>query len=162
MNAQPPSARELPLRIVVVAPLPGVVFQLQKGRADLVPPVETTDDRLAFELTVRVTPGKGGAPNFLGPFAQGPPASRFVYVNSGTLAGQGGSCWTRRAKVPLTAITWELIEQALAAPESLLKARIPGVAKDGGPVCATVRLLDGGWAVCPRGPVHAGSGQSVR
>ncbi len=38
-----------------------------------------------------------GLPNFLGPFVQGPPVGLFVYVNSGTLAGQSDSCWTRRS-----------------------------------------------------------------
>jgi hypothetical protein len=49
--------------------------------------------------------------------------------------------------VPLSGITWPLIEEALAAPDAVLEARIAGVARDGGPVCATVPLLDGGWHI---------------
>jgi hypothetical protein len=145
LNAQPPSGRELPLRIVLVHPPTGVVFQLQRGRTDLVPPIEATGDLLGFELTVRVAPGEGGAPNFLGPFAQGPSAGRFVYVNSGDYGRAGGAYWARRAKVPLTSITWARIEQAFAAPDLLLETRISGAAGDDAPGCATVRLLDGGW-----------------
>jgi Family of unknown function (DUF5990) len=68
--------------------------------------------RSAFDFTVRLgAPQADGRPNFLGPFAQGSPRDRFVYVNAGTRAGQSNSRWDRRAKVPLGQITWELIEE---------------------------------------------------
>jgi hypothetical protein len=44
-------------------------------------------------------------------------------------------------------ITWELIDEALSKLSAVLEARIAGTAGDGGPACATVRLLDGGWKV---------------
>ena len=65
---------------------------------------------MTFELEVRVGTRSDGQPNFLGPFAQGPPADRFVYINSGTLAGQAESEWTRRAKVPLMRDGWRLAD----------------------------------------------------
>lgn len=143
--------RELPLRITVLRPPPDVVFRLQRGRTDLVAPTRATEDEITFDLSVRVgARSPGGEPNFLGPFAQGRPADRFVYVNSGTYAGQADSCWSRRAKVPLSGITRELIDDALATPDGCLEARIEGTAKDGGPVCASVRPLDGGWKVVDR------------
>jgi hypothetical protein len=37
--------------------------------------------------------------------------------------------------------------EALATPGAVIEARIAGTAKDGGPACATVGLLDGGWRV---------------
>jgi hypothetical protein len=138
---------ELPFRITVIAPPPGVTFCLQRGKGVLVPPTHAAKEYLSFDFTLRVGTGKDGRPNFLGPFAQGPPASRFVYVNSGTLAGQADSCWTRRAKVPLTGIGWRLIERALAGTDTILETHIEGKAKDGGPACATVRLLDDGWRI---------------
>jgi len=138
--------RELPLRITVVHPPGGVVFRLQRGRDELVPPSHTSDEHLSFDFTLRVS-DRNGMPNFRGPLAQGTPASRFVYVNSGTLAGQAESCWTRRAKVHLADITWELIEQALSRPGTILEACIAGTAGDGGPACATVPLLEGGWRI---------------
>lgn len=144
--------RELPLRITVLDPPAGVTFRLQRGKGqdDLVPPSRVTDDRLEFDFTVRASPGlKDGRPNLLGPFTQGSPADRFVYINSGTLAGQAGSCWTRRAKVKLTGISGEMIEPLLSGTEAILEARIAGTAKDGGPCCATVPLLDGGWKIVP-------------
>jgi hypothetical protein len=70
-----------------------------------------------------------------------------VYITSGTLAGQADSCWTRKAKVHLSGITWKLIEQVLSTPDSTLEARIAGMAGDGGPACATVPLLENGWRI---------------
>jgi hypothetical protein len=140
--------REIPLRITLIHPPRDVVFCLQRGKEEIVSPVRATGDDLSFELSLRVRDGRAdGLPNFLGPFTQGPPAGRFVYVNSGTSAGEAGSCWTRRAKVPLSGITWPLIEAALAAPDAVLEARIAGIARDGGPACATVPLLEGGWHI---------------
>ncbi len=147
---------ELPLRITVVHPPEGVTFQMQRGqggKADLVPPVQASGNRLSFDFALRVADDRpNGQPNFLGPFAQGPPDRRFVYVNSGTLAGQAGSCWTRRAKVHLSGITQQMIEQVLSDPETVLEARIWGLAKDGGPACATVPILDDGWQISRRAP----------
>jgi hypothetical protein len=140
--------RVLPLRIVVLRPPAGVAFAVQRGRHELLPPASASDAELVFELDVRVAPrGEGGAPNFLGPCTQGPPADRFVYVNSGTSAGQPGSRWTRRAKVRIAGIGWDLVDEALETPGAVLEARIQGTGRDGGPCCATVRLLDDGWRV---------------
>jgi hypothetical protein len=131
---------ELTLRIRVVDPPPGVRFQVQRGRAELVPPARETSRGLCFDLAVRVAQRPTGEPNFLGPFAQGPPDARFVYVNSGTLAGQADSCWSRRAKVPLTGITWPQVRQADASRVAL-ETTMPGTGTDGGPTCATVKQI---------------------
>jgi hypothetical protein len=135
--------REIPLRITLIHPPRGVVFCLQRGKTEIVSPVRSTGDDLSFDFTVRVRDGReDGLPNFLGPFTQGPPTGRFVYVNSGTSAGEVGSPWTRRAKIHLSSISWALIEEALAAPDAVLEARIAGMGRDGGPACATVPLLE--------------------
>ena len=93
---------------------------------------------------MRVRDDRSDVLNFLGPFAQGPVGGRFVYVNSGTLGGQPDSGWTRRAKVPLGGIAWSLIQKAAG---SIIEVRIAGTARDGGPACATVPLLGGGWKI---------------
>ncbi|HEX6899198.1 MAG TPA: DUF5990 family protein [Thermoanaerobaculia bacterium] len=147
--------RELPLRIIVVQPPEGVTFQMQRGqggKVDLVPPTHASQDSQSFDFALRVGERPNGQPNFLGPFVQGPQDGRFVYINSGTLAGQADSCWTRRAKVHLSGITRQMIEQALADPDAILEARIWGLAKDGGPACATVPILDGGWQISRKNP----------
>jgi Family of unknown function (DUF5990) len=138
---------DLLLRIILVSPPPGVRFCLQRGRDELVSSVDSTGDDIAFDLSVRVKDADAATPRLLGPFTQGPPDARFVYICSGMSAGQAGSCWSRRAKVSLTTITRALIRQSQSRPGSRLQARIPGTAKDGGPSCATVPLLDGGWEV---------------
>ena len=139
--------RELPLRIVVLRPPQGVAFAVQRGRSELLPPSRASDEAVVFDLGVRVAHGKAGAPNLLGPFAQGTPADRFIYVNSGTSAGQLGSPWTRRAKVRTSGIDWSLVEETLATPGAVLEACIEGTGKDGSPCCASVKLVGGGWTV---------------
>jgi hypothetical protein len=140
--------RVLPLRIVVLRPPAGVTFAVQRGRHELLPPSSASDAEVVFELSVRVAPrGEGGAPNFLGPYAQGSRADRFLYVNAGTSAGQPGSCWTRRAKIKTAGIGWDLVEETLATPGAVLEARVRGTGRDGGPCCATVPLLEGGWRI---------------
>ena len=141
--------REIRLRITLVQPPQGVTFALQKGKTEIVSAARSAGADLAFEFTLRVKERPDGGPNFLGAFAQGTPDVRFVYVNVGTCAGQAGSPWTRRVKVQLGTIGWPLVEAALADPEAVLAVRIAGTAKDGGPACATVPLLDGGWRLAP-------------
>jgi hypothetical protein len=142
--------RELPLRITLVRPPPGVTFAVQRGRADLLPPSRSGAGEISFDLAVRVAARPDGSPNFLGPFAQGTPADRFVYVNSGRQAGQADSCWDRRAKVRLGGIGWPLVERVLSDPGAVLEARILGGSNDRGPCCASVPLLDGGWRLATR------------
>ena len=139
---------ELPIRITLIQIPVGVAFRIQRGKVDLVAPTQVDDDSLSFEFTVRVgAPQANGAPNFLGPFTQGTPAERFVYVNSGTLAGQADSVWTGRAKVKLAGITQAMIEETVATSGAVIEARIHGKAKDGGPAAASVPLLDDGWKI---------------
>jgi hypothetical protein len=84
--------RELMLRIIVEKPPAGVDFGLQKGRGSDYETSQkqrsgTTD--LCFEFSIRVRPGnKGTTPTLLGPFVQGPPSARFVYLDIGSYAGQ--------------------------------------------------------------------------
>ena len=88
-----------------------------------------------------------GSPNFLGRFAQGPKDARFVYVNSGSYAGVSHSCWSRRAKVSLMSITREQIQKALG-DDAVIETTFPGVGKDGGPTCASVKGIE--WKVASR------------
>ena len=135
--------REITLRIVVERPPSGVYFGLQKGSGsnyETVQTVESMSDDLQFEFNLRVRQGKDGHPNFLGPFVQGPPHERFVYLDIGTCAGQTNTPWSRRLKIPLRGITWELIAQTA---KSSLEARVVGTGKDGGPSCGTVKPFEG-------------------
>lgn len=139
------SDREIRLRVVLVDPPTGVVFALKRGKQEIVSPTMATGADLTFELTIRVRSEGDGSPNLLGPFVYGPRGDRHVGLLVGTLAGQTDSCWTRGIKIKLRTITWDLIRQLDAIPDSILETRIAGRAKDGGPACATVPLLGGGW-----------------
>ncbi len=139
--------RELPLRIVLEKPPRDVDFGLQKGRGNDYETIQKQRFKgkdLSFEFTVRIKrDNKTGAPNFLGSFVQGPAAERFIYIDIGTLAGQTETGWSRRLKVPLRGITWDMIDRVLADEESLLETRVPGTGKDGSPTCATVKPFPG-------------------
>jgi hypothetical protein len=137
----------LPLRIAVEQPVPGVALALQRGasgKASLVGPAHRSADALTFDFDVTLDGSiADGRPRLLGPFVQGPPTARFVYINVGASAGQIGSPWRRRAKVPLGAIDWQAIEAL--APGERLTAHIAGRGRDDTPACATVPILSPGW-----------------
>jgi hypothetical protein len=137
--------QEIPIRITVVRPLPGVAMQVQRGRDELLAPTEALDGSLSFDLPIAVDLS-AGTPNFLGKYAQGPKDARFVYVNSGTMAGQTFSCWTRRAKISLMTITAEQVNEVLASPGARLEISFSGTGSDGGPTCASVKTTSG-WKV---------------
>ena len=137
--------RELRLRIVLEQPPEGVDFGLQKGRGSIFETVQkqrSGGDDLQFEFSVQVKMLQT-TPSFSGPFVQGPPGGRFVYLDIGTYAGQADSCWSRRLKIPLAGITTRMIDAG-----GVIEARVPGTGRDGGPSCATVKDFDG-WQVRP-------------
>lgn len=139
---------EIPIRLTVIDPPVGVMFAVQRGRSELHQATPSTGSTISFDFTVRARPtANPNALNLLGPYAQGPPTARFVYVNSGTYAGEPASCWSRRAKVPLSGITPELMRKLAGSPGARLEARIAGTGRDGGPACASVALLDQGWRI---------------
>lgn len=106
-----------------------------------------------FECDVRVRPNaRTASPNFLGDFVHGKPDERFLYLSwrpKGCGLGQPASsptCWTRRMKIHLRTITWPQIEEATQS-KRVLEATVEGTGKDGGPSCASVPLLGGGWTI---------------
>jgi len=141
---------DLPIRLVLVSPPTGIDYGVQHGGgADYETRFlqQAKDGDVIFDFSLIVSDNrKDGLPNFKGPFAQGPPMSRFIYIDVGTYAGQKDTPWSRRMKIPLQGITWALINQVVSKPGHALLARIPGTGTDGGPSCATVQLL-GNWQV---------------
>ena len=120
---------------------------MQRGRDELVLPVTRSASAATFELVLDTRTQSDGSTTLRGPEVQGKPGARFVYINSGTYAGQSDSPWGRRAKVSLTGLSDEMLASALARPGSVIQATIDGHGRDGGPAAATVPLLDGGWHV---------------
>lgn len=149
MSKSKPS-QSVRMRILVVDPPSGVRFAVQRGRSDLHEPLAEQQGVIQFEFSLRLgSPLPDGSVNFVGEFAQGPSSDRFVYLNSGTLAGQADSRWTRRAKLKLAAIPREVVEAALSTSEGIIEARVLGTMDDGGPVCASVKPHAVVWSAVP-------------
>ncbi len=142
---------DLPLRIVLENPPAGVDFGLQKGRGsnyETVQKQRSGAGDLLFEFTIKLKDG-AGAPDFSGPFVQGPKGQRFVYLDIGTFAGQADSCWSRRLKIALNSITSALVKRTANDSQAVLEARIRGTGTDGGPSCGTVKAFTG-WKAATR------------
>ena len=77
--------------------------------------------------------GDGSDPNFLGPFTHGPPTARFLYISH---RRDGAAGWIKRIKVPLSSITWSMIE---AARDGALETEVDG--RSSGTVPATWRPI---------------------
>lgn len=103
------------------------IQQKRKTVDDVLVTAEPVPEHIVFRFALRVRGAQGeGAPNFLGDYAQGTPATRFVYLCWGTREHDE---WVpqARAKIPLHGITWEQIEAATSAAE---------------PICATISCTD--------------------
>jgi len=141
---------DLSLHITLQKPPVGVDFGLQKGAGSQYETVQiqrSGSQDLRFELTVGIQGDrqKDDQPRFRGPFVQGKPGSRFIYIDIGEFAGQVGG-WSRRLKIPLTGITWDVIDRVTADGVRVLETSVPGALKDGSPNCATVKPF-GGWTI---------------
>jgi len=134
---------EVPFRIIVNKPLQGVAMLVQRGKDELLGPISVSNSALVFEFPISVD--IADELNFLGKFAQGPKQARFVYVNSGTYAGQEHTCWSRRAKLSLMSIKRSQIDDVLVHPGSRIETTMAGTGSDGGPTCASVKGLV--WSV---------------
>jgi hypothetical protein len=132
-------------RVLLERPPAGVDYGVQVGRGTRYTTVQTqrsTGRDLRFEFTASIKGAAPGPPDFAGPVVQGPPGQRFVYIDIGTYAGQTGTPWARRLKIPLAGVTWDTLDGA-SRPDPVLEARVAGTARDGGPACATVKPFDG-------------------
>jgi Family of unknown function (DUF5990) len=135
---------QIPFRVVVANPLSGVAMRVQRGKDELLDPTPSRDDAIAFEFEITVDLN-GDRPNFLGKYAQGPKDARFVYVNSGTYAGQHATAWARRAKLSLMTISEDQIREVADDAGRCIETVMPGVGRDGGPTCASVKGIQ--WKV---------------
>jgi hypothetical protein len=142
---------ELTLQIVLLKPPPGVDFGLQKGAGNNYETVQkqrsdSKDLSFNFTITIKGDKTKDNSPKLSGSFVQGPTNGKFIYIGIGTYAGQIGTPWSRRLKIPLTGITWKDVDQLFADANLIMQTRVPGTGKDGGPNCATVKPFDG-WKI---------------
>ncbi len=101
----PSSVRSIKLRLSVLDPPPGVRWAVQIGRTELLRPIKSAPGRVDFEIPLEIVPSSAGGARLRGGAVQGPLGGRFLYVTSGTRAGDVGSRWDRRAKVSLVVQT---------------------------------------------------------
>jgi len=141
--------QEIALRIILESPPADVDFGLQKGSGNNYETIlkqRSGKNDLCFQFSILVKETRNAAYSFGGPFVQGPPNERFIYIDIGTAAGQLNAAWSRRLKVPLRDISPQTIAQLLANPSLVLQTKVAGTGKDGGPNCATVKPF-AGWQV---------------
>ena len=131
----PSGQTEIPMRIVIENPVPGVAHSLQaKDGGPLHPKTSAAGEPIAFDFAIRIAPG----PKFFGDQVRREgPARRFVYVRIGQLAGDPASPWNRRMKIDIHDIPAPLLDKARAG--GTIVGTIEGTAKDGSPACATIR-----------------------
>lgn len=135
---------EIPVKIIVNNPPPGIRIMVQRGKDELLAPSKHGPDAAEFDLTLTVDMTES-VPNFLGKYAQGPKKERFIYVNSGRNAGQHITQCSRRAKISLMSITPQQIHELLTKEGTFLLTDYEGTARDGWPTCASVKGIE--WKV---------------
>ena len=108
---------------------------IQKGR-DVVDVVPADRKEATFVAEFRVGKKKDGAPNFLGPYAQGTADDRFFYLSWGEARRAGEFAMFRRLKVRLGHLQWKVIRASLASGKPL-EVKLELTDRRGGPLCAT-------------------------
>lgn len=141
--------KNIKCRIILENSPVGVAFGLQKGKGNAYETLQTQVGNgvdLIFECIAQVKDVTDATPDFLGENIYGTPFNRFIYIDIGASAGQIGSIWQRRLKVPLRDISKEMVQKALKNEGFALETRVNGVGKDGTPNCATVKPFEG-WTI---------------
>ena len=146
--------RDLKFKITLTNPPPGVDFGLQRGSGNDYETVQKQrsgqSENLSFDFAIKIKgeKTKDHLPKLSGSFVQGKAPDKFVYIDIGTFAGQMDTVWSRRLKIPLTGITWDVVEKIFSGDALILECFVAGTGKDGGPTCATVKPFDG-WKIAP-------------
>jgi Family of unknown function (DUF5990) len=136
-------------RIILEKTPNNVGFGIQKGKGSQYEIEQFqlgNGQNLCFDCAAQVKKTNNGSIDFSGVSIQGTTQERFIYINIGTSAGQAGSIWTRRLKVPLRGITEEMVLKANENESLCLETIVPAIGKDGKPNCATVKPF-AGWSV---------------
>jgi hypothetical protein len=130
---------EIRMRLLIEAPVAGVAHSLQdKKNSPVDPRISAKGESLRFDFPVRIAAG----PKFYGEQVRSEgPERRFVYIATGSQAGQHVSPWSRRMKIDIHDIPQKLLDGAAAGRR--LVGTVSGTAKDGTPACATVTVQ--GW-----------------
>jgi hypothetical protein len=134
-----PGQTEIRMRLVIEAPVAGVLHSLQDKKNHPVDPKRSAGgEPLVFDFPIRIAAG----PKFYGEQVRSEgPVRRFVYIAIGRSAGEHLSPWTRRMKIDVHDIPQALLDGAISGKR--LVGTVLGTGKDGTPACATVRVK--GW-----------------
>ena len=141
--------------LIVCEGLPAHRFEGCDGRGNIRVEMQTKDghetgtsaanNSLKWTTEIIAKTAADGSLDFSGPAVHGKRGERFFYLSwSGERAGQ--RAMFRRMKIHLRTVTEAQIAYAAKSGGTLV-ARVHAVAKDGGPACASVPLLGGGWNV---------------
>ncbi|WP_375444101.1 DUF5990 family protein [uncultured Fibrella sp.] len=135
-------------RIVVEKPIAGAVYGLQKGSGknyETFQKQEAGPGALVFDITLPAKRNKEGSVVLYGPFIQGTPQGRFLYLDIGSYAGQEEAPLSGRLKVPLPGISDEFSRETIDG--WFFVAKIYGTdEKTGRPATGTVKPVDG-WKI---------------
>lgn len=101
--------------------------------------------RWVWTTPLTLKPLPDGVVDFAGPAVSGKRAERFFYLSWSSRSVHGRDRF-RRAKIQLRELKPDQIA-ALLQRGGTITARVSALARDGGPACATVPLLGGGWTV---------------
>jgi hypothetical protein len=100
----------------------------------------------AWTLVCKATPSSTGV-DLTGPYVQGRPGGRFIYLSWGTLEEAADFKMFRRAKLQLDAVPPAILENAVEL--GLLVARLGLTDTMGNPLCAAVRPPVIDWSAAP-------------
>ena len=137
---------ELTLVIKLRDSFSGVLYGLQKGAgSDYITLQKQEGGSAVLEFTCEVTCKQAGASlNFLGPYCQGTPKERFVYLDIGTYSSLTDSISGGRLKIPLYGFNPEFISEIKQG--SILQTSVSALGKSGRPAYGTVKPFEG-WSL---------------
>ena len=115
--------------------------------AELLGLVPGDSPAVTWTLDATVTPAPDGGLDVKGPYIQGPPGGRFIYLNWGTVDAPGTFNMFRRAKLRLDAVPPELLRDAQR--QGSLVARVTLTDPRGNPVCASLGPPFIEWSAAP-------------
>lgn len=119
-----------------------VELQVREG---LEPGVHEAGTRWVWTTPITLKPLPDGGVDFAGPAVSGKRGERFFYLSWSSRNLHGRDRF-RRTKIQLRELTPDQIA-GLLKRGGTITARVSALARDGGPACATVPLLGGGWTV---------------
>jgi hypothetical protein len=115
--------------------------------AELLGLVPGDSPAVTWTLDATVTPAPDGGLDVKGPYIQGPPGGRFIYLNWGTVDAPGAFTMFRRAKLRLDAVPAGLLRDAQR--QGTLVARVTLTDPAGNPVCASLGPPFIEWSAAP-------------